>query len=117
MIEVNENNRDSKKPHIGIIAKATISEIMPLLTPIAIKKNLNLSRLSDFREAVEILEDCILREIWHTGWSNVNWNNYTEVKADILTIEDFNINIQLLSDFLNIRSKNIINLKRVVVVR
>jgi hypothetical protein len=116
MINTGINIRNSKKPLIEVIRGAKISEVLPLLTTIANKKNLKLSRLSDFQRAVTILENCILHETWHTGWSNVNWDNYADVKVSILSVENIRINNKLLSDFLKIRSNNIINHERTQVV-
>ena len=117
MIKVERNNTPEMKPYISIIGNAKITEITPLLIPIAKKMNLNLSKLVDFRKAVKTLEVCILHEIWETGWNNVNWDIYTDIRIKELNIENFNINKQLLSDFLRIRSKNIIHDKRTSVAR
>lgn len=115
MKKVEPNNIHPMKPPIGIIRNATLSEIMPLIIPIAEKMNLRLNRVSDFKKAVKTLENCILHEIWHIEWSNVNWIKYTDVKAEQLTIKDFNIDRRLLSDFLKVRSKNIIHTERIQV--
>lgn len=115
MTKVDANDMHPMKPYIGLIRGAKITEIEPLLIPIAENRGLKLSKLSDFKKAVKILEDCILYEIWHTGWSNVHWLKYTDVKANRVTISDFNINRKLLADFLRIRSGNIIQIERIEV--
>lgn len=105
-----KSTKHTIKPYITIIRNAKISELTPLLIPIAECKGLNLSRLSDFKKAVKLLENHILYEIWHTGWGNIDWNYYSDVKAEYNKIKGFNINKKLLANFLRVKSKNIIEL-------
>lgn len=115
MTKVDSNDMHPMKPYIGLIRGAKMSEIEPLLIPIAERRGLKLSKLRDFKKAVKLLENCILHEIWHIGWGNVNWLKYTDIKIEEITIADFNINRELLADFLRIRSNNIIHLERIQV--
>jgi hypothetical protein len=49
------------KLHIMKIGKLKLSQTLPTLQLIAIQYNLKLNRVSDFRVAVKIMEDCIIK--------------------------------------------------------
>jgi hypothetical protein len=49
------------KLHIGRIGKSNVSDLMPLLSVIACEWRLKLNRVRDFRVAVKILEESVIK--------------------------------------------------------
>lgn len=49
------------KNHVMLLGKKKVSELMPTLKIISAQYNLKLNNVRDFRVAVKILEDCIIK--------------------------------------------------------
>lgn len=49
------------KIHVYELSKKPLSSLMPCLKIISIKYNLNLALSKDFKVAVKILEDCVIK--------------------------------------------------------